>query len=105
MRVHQSQPSDDPDRDLLARLIRQKTEIGAKPFSLFFVTGEGRYLPQRIHGERVEEASGYVVDVAGEVFRFWLGWDSQHEAPALTIWRRVRPAARWATDAEYREAR
>ncbi len=105
MRANQAPPPDTPQRQLLDRLIRQKHDIGARPYALFFVTGEGKRLPATRPNERLEQASGYVIESGGHVFAFWLGWDAQTQQPALTRWREVEPRPEWASDEEYREAR
>ena len=73
-------------------------------YALFFVTGEGRYLPISVSGDEVEETSGYVLDRQGRVFSFWLGWDAQAKVPALTEWAPAEPEAHWRRSAEYRRA-
>ncbi len=88
---------------VLDPLVRER--LGEHHYALFFVTGEGRYLPVQIRGTRLEELSGYVLDDRDEVFRFWLGWDPQRAQPALIVWERVTPDPDWMEDAEYREAR
>jgi hypothetical protein len=98
-------PPDTPERQLLDRLIRQQPHLGRRRYALFFVTGEGKYLPATTPNERLEQASGYVVDSHGHIFSFWLGWDAQRQQPALTRWRQVEPSPGWASDEEYREAR
>jgi len=59
---------------VLDRLLRQQPEIGVGPYGLFWVTGEGRYVPETGDSDRIEQISGYVVNSTGAVFAFWLGW-------------------------------
>ncbi|HZR97250.1 MAG TPA: hypothetical protein VFE37_01005 [Chloroflexota bacterium] len=103
--MNQAKSIDTPGRRLLDRLIRQQPQIGPKRYGLFWVTGEGRYLPSPSGADRIEQTSGYVVAAPGTVFAFWLGWDADQQQPALTRWRRVSPGADWASDPEYQEAR
>lgn len=74
-------------------------------YALFFVTGEGGGLPAGPRENRIEEASGYVLDRLGRVFSFWLGWDSDRREAALTEWREIPPEPLWSHDPEYRRAR
>ncbi len=67
--------------------------------AFFFETGEGKALP-----DKTEELSGYVVDVEGKVHFFWLGWDENRQAKALTTWKQVTPDPRWLESVEYRQA-
>ncbi len=89
--------TDTSGLDTLRRLVMGK---GIATFVPFLVTGEGAFLPNG-----AEESSGYVLDEAGRVFRFWLTWDSEREAPVLSVWRRVESSARWETHPEYLRAR
>ncbi len=82
--------------DTLEQLVAARG-IGA--FAPFLVSGEGTALP---NGD--EESSGYVLDSAGRVFRFWLAWDDEQGAPALTVWRQVDQPGRWREHPEYRRA-
>ena len=91
------------DKTLLHELLQAK---GFRPgdYALFFTVGEGLALPDSKPGDDVEEASGCVLDRQGRVFRFWLGWDEQAQAPALVEWEQVQPQAHWLRSAEYRRA-
>src|SRR5437016_4931553 len=90
---------------LLNKLI-QSRGLNAGEYALFFVTGEGKFLPvDGLVHERIEEASGFVVDNRGRVFSFWLGWGSENACPELTDWEEVPPEPHWAKSPEYREAR
>lgn len=70
--------------------------------TLFFVTGEGQYLPG---ASEIEETSGCVLDDRGRVFSFWLRRDPIAQRPALTEWGEEAPEPTWATVAEYQRAR
>jgi len=75
-------------------------------YALFFVTGEGQFLPEAGQpAEAIEETSGYVIDDQGRVFAFWLGWDATRKGPTLVEWREERPEPDWLGDDEYRRAR
>jgi hypothetical protein len=91
-------------RVLLDALIQQR---GLKPgeYSLFFVTGEGEFLPGGAPEDPIEEVSGYVLSKQGRVFSFWLGWDPDKQEVTLTEWQEVLPEPHWLTSAEYRRAR
>jgi hypothetical protein len=89
---------------ILHQLI-QEHGLAEGEYALFFVTGEGQYLPISTPGDEVEETSGYVFDLLGRVFSFWLGWDAQAKAPALTEWELVEPETHWRRSAEFRRAR
>lgn len=65
----------------LHRLIR---EHGLDQYGTFFVSGEGKLLP-----DGSENGSGYVIDAGGRVFWFWLDWDLDRQALALTQWEQV----------------
>ena len=82
--------------DTLEQLVAAR---GIGTFAPFLVTGEGAILP---NGD--EESSGYVLDATGRVFRFWLAWDGERGAPALTVWRQVEDPGRWREHPEYRRA-
>lgn len=73
-------------------------------YALFFVTGEGDYLPMDVP-DPVEEMSGYLLDRAGRVFAWWLAWDAEQGRPALTEWEQVGPEPDWREEAEYLDAR
>jgi hypothetical protein len=96
---------DTAGRRLLDRLIQQQPDIGGKPYGLFWMTGEGSYLPEPTGPDRIEQTSGYVVGSAGAVFAFWLGWDPDRREAALTRWRSVSPSPDWDGDEEYQDAR
>ena len=87
--------------DILNEMIQEQ---GMEPghYTLFFVTGEGRYLPGL---SEIEECSGCVLDDHGRVFSFWLGWDPIAERPALTEWEEETPDPAWANVGEYQRAR
>lgn len=89
---------------LLHQLIQHRGLKEGK-YALFFVTGEGEFLPAGPQPDRVEETSGYVLDNRGRVFSFWLGWDSASQEAALTTWREVPPEPHWSGNPEYRRAR
>ena len=69
-------------------------------FALFFVTHEGRMLPDWTYDE-----SGHVIDQRGQVFAFWTGWDAARNTFTFESWERVEPEPFWQDIAEYREAR
>ena len=89
--------TDAASVDLLRRLVMGR---GIDTFVPFLVTGEGTFLP-----DGVEESSGYVLDATGRVFRFWLAWDAERQAPALSVWRPVESSSRWEKHPEYVRAR
>jgi hypothetical protein len=91
---------DPQQRETLDELISQHG-LSAGHYAFFFVTGEGRILPD---GE-TEESSGYVIDDRGRVFAFWLGWDMQHRRPVFLDWREEAPEPAWSRSDEYRAAR
>jgi len=79
-------------------------ELGlSQRYELFFVTGEGRYLPAP-GWEDVEETSGFVLFESGRVFFFWLGWDPAREGPGLTEWEEETPEDHWKEAPEYQKA-
>jgi hypothetical protein len=90
--------------EILHGLIRQRG-LRADEYTLFFVSGEGQYLPISQPDKEVEETSGYVLNRQGHVFSFWFGWDRHVRAPALTEWEPVEPEPHWRQSAEYRRAR
>src|SRR5262245_55719871 len=69
-------------------------------FAVFFETGEGIELP-----DGSEALSGYVIDAAGRVYWFWLGWDAARHSATLTEWQPAAPRDEWLRSAEYRRAR
>lgn len=99
---------EQTQRRTLARLLLEEliAERGLSPnqYGLFFVTGEGSYLPTNAP-DRIEESSGYVLDRQGRVHSFWLAWDAERHRPAFTVWEEVEPEASWETVREYRDAR
>lgn len=99
-----SQKSQAAQSTLLHALIKQRG-LSDGEYALFFVTGEGTFLPAAARGGRVEESSGYVLDKAGRVFSFWLGWDAAKQEAALTEWREVQTEPHWADTIEYCIAR
>lgn len=72
---------------------------GLRRYGLFFVTQEGRRLP-----DGSEDASGYVLDETGRTFFFWLGWDEGHHSLTFTEWEQVDPDPSWMESAEYHRA-
>jgi hypothetical protein len=74
-------------------------------YALFFTTGDGLALPNSKPGDDVEATSGYVLDRAGRIFFFQLGWSTAAQAPALTVWQQMPPEPDWTDDPEYRQAR
>jgi hypothetical protein len=95
---------DPRNREVLHELI-QARGLPAGSYALFFVAGEGTALPISLPGDDVEERSGYVIDRHGRVFYFWLGWDAEAQAVALTTWEKTAPEPWWATVPEYQHAR
>jgi hypothetical protein len=96
---------DTRQSQLLHKLIQSKG-LHSGEYALFFVTGEGKFLP--IDGpvrDRIEEASGFVVDNRGRIYSFWLGWGPETACPELTGWEEVPPEPHWVKSPEYREAR
>lgn len=89
---------------LLAELLRAK---GLEPgsYALFFVVGEGTFFEHPETQERVEAASGSVLDAGGRVFSFWMEWDPELGRPTLSEWEQVDPEPSWAEVPEYQRAR
>ena len=89
---------------LLEELLKQR---GFNPgyYALFFTSEEGTLLPISTPDGEVEELSGYLVDRSGNHYLFWLGWDAEREAPALTRWNDVQAQVHWRDNEEYRSAR
>lgn len=81
----------------IERLVRER---GLGRFALFFVTGEGEYLP---NGD--EEQSGYVIDDQGQAYAFWTGWDDAQRAVVFSEWEPVDVEVEWAGLAEFERAR
>jgi hypothetical protein len=67
---------------------------------MFFVTGEGEYLP---NGD--EETSGFVIDDSGQAYSFWTGWDSARQAVTFSEWETVDVEAEWLGVGEFERAR
>ncbi len=88
---------------LLEELLKER---GFAPgdYALFLTTDEGRYLPSSTSEDEVEEISGYLVDRSGNHYLFWLGWDPEKQAPALTHWDAVEPQPHWRQSGEYLSA-
>ena len=97
MAIHHSTKPDTAHEDLLRRLVAAR---GLRDFAFFFLTGEGRMLPNGL-----EVTSGTVIDRTGAVYSFWTAWDDERNEPTLARWREVRPDRDWLEDEEYREAR
>lgn len=92
-RAHRSSPSTAT----LSTLIQEK---GLRRYGVFFTTGEGATMP---NGE--EESTGFVIDDAGRVFFYAIGWDQEHQAPTLTEWVNVPLEPHWRDAPEYLKAR
>ena len=89
---------------LLDRLLQEKgLEAGA--YALFFVVGEGTFFAVPESTEPVEEASGFALLITGDVYSFWMEWDTELKRPVLSEWERVDPEPFWATAPEYQRAR
>jgi hypothetical protein len=91
------QVPDPRARAILDALVRAK---GLERYAYFFVTGEGRFLP-----DGTEESSGCVLDASGRVFSFWTGWDAGRGQKILAEWEEVSVEPHWRRSAEYRRAR
>lgn len=96
MAIHPGARSESRAESPLERLVRAR---GLKRFALFFVTGEGEYLP---NGE--EEQSGYVIDEQGQTYSFWTGWDDQVGEVTFTEWEPVTAEPEWSGVDEYERA-
>ena len=96
MAIQYGAEHDAAPMDMLRRLVREK---GLRRFAFFFVTGEGRKLPNGL-----EVTSGTVIDRTGAVYSFWTAWDDARNEPTLTRWRQIQPDHDWLEDDEYREA-
>lgn len=81
----------------LERLVREQ---GLRQFGLFFVTGEGEFMP---NGD--EEKSGYVIDEFGHTYSFWTGWDAARGTVVLTEWEPIADDPDWHVIGEYQRAR
>ncbi len=91
-------------RQVLDELI-QEHGFTVGSYALFFVTGEGKYLPSSTPWADIEETSGHVLDRSGRVFAFWLGWDARREGPGLVDWQEVPAEPGWSKAPEYQRAR
>jgi hypothetical protein len=96
MMLHHGPKPEAAYADMLRRLVETK---GLKRYAFFFMTEEGRRLPNGL-----EDVSGYVVDATGRVFSFWTGWDAEHGVPAFRHWDQVQPESDWLEEEDYREA-
>ena len=89
--------SDSLPESPIERLVRDR---GLRRFGLFFVTGEGEYLP---NGD--EERSGYVIDDQGRAYSFWTGWDQVRQEIVFSEWEPVATEVEWDGVAEFERAR
>lgn len=96
MAIRYGAGQDAAHMDMLRHLVEGK---GLRRFAFFFLTGEGRTLP---NGHEV--VSGTVLDQSGAVYSFWSAWDDARNKPMLTRWRLVHPDSSWMEDPEYRDA-
>jgi hypothetical protein len=96
MAIHHGAEPDTATDDELRRLVEAK---GLNHFAFFFVSGEGRLLP---NGHEV--ISGTVIDRSGLVYSFWTGWDDERNEPMLTRWREIQRDQDWLEEEEFREA-
>jgi hypothetical protein len=106
VRSRMSRVRKEPDtaqNRLLHSLVRERG-FAEGEYALFFVSGEGRFLPASTPEDPLEEASGCVLDRQGRVFSFWLGWDAEKQQPIFTRWREVALESHWAGNAEYLHA-
>jgi hypothetical protein len=101
---HEELGLQEREHELLLELIQRRGPQD-EAFALFFVTGEGTFLPISKDADPVEESSGYVLYKSGTVFSFWFGWDLEHKMPTLEQWDEVEPEAFWNEVPEYRRAR
>ena len=62
MVIHSNRQTDVRPLSLIEQLVRQR---GLRRFGLFFVTGEGKELP---NGD--EDQSGFAIDASGQVYSF-----------------------------------
>jgi len=97
MRIPEAAASIRPEARALGELVPPRVH---GDYEIFFATTEGIKLPSG-----GQETSGYVLDATGHVYWFYLGWDPERAAPALTEWEQVPPEKDWARTREYREAR
>jgi len=94
--IHNSARPETTQEDMLRRLIEER---GLRDFAFFFLTGEGRMLPNGL-----EVTSGTVVDRTGAVHSFWTAWDKDRQVPTLSRWRKLDPNPDWLDDEEYQAA-
>jgi hypothetical protein len=97
MAIHSDARTDSRPASPLERLVK---EHGLHRFGLFFVTGEGDYLP---NGD--EEKSGYVVDSSGRIYSFWTGWDDVRCEVTFSEWMLTDEEPEWRGVSEYERAR
>jgi hypothetical protein len=97
MAIHPGLRSASQPASPLETLVRAR---GLQRFGLFFVTGEGDYLP---NGD--EEKSGYVIDGLGDTYSFWTGWDAERREVVFTEWELVPLEPEWLEVGEYQRAR
>lgn len=85
-------------------LIQQK---GYRPgeYALFLVSGEGKLLPTSSPDDRLEEASGMLIDKSERIFAFWMSWDAASGRPVFVDWIQRPPSPGLWKSREYREAR
>ncbi len=102
-----AQPAASGHEQPWALLHQLMEERGFAPgsYALFFLTGEGAYLPEEVNGERIEEVSGCLIDRQERVFSFWLSWEPATRSPGLTEWEQLHPDPKWLREPEYRRAR
>jgi hypothetical protein len=96
MAIHHGARPDTATDDELRRLVEAK---GLKEFAFFFLSEEGRTLP---NGHEV--TSGTVIDRSGTVYSFWTGWNDERNEPMLVRWREIRRDSDWLEDEEFRDA-
>ena len=91
-------PAVTPERRAIDRLLRER---GIGRHALFLTQREGTTLPGGL-----EAVSGFVLDHLGGVHGFWLAWDDDRQALALSPFYPVEEAeAAFLEDAEYQAAR
>jgi hypothetical protein len=90
---------DEHERQMAA-LARLLAERGIERYGLFWLCGEGTFLP-----DGTEDLSGFVVDERGRVFFFWTGWDAKQGDVVFETWRQDEPGPDWTESDEYRRAR
>lgn len=97
MAIHPGRQTDRRPASQIERLVRQR---GVQKFGLFFVTGEGKELP---NGD--EDRSGFVIDASGQVYAFWTDWDPVQGAVVFSEWEPVEDDPSWHGTVEYMRAR